>query len=392
MGTPWLAVPVGINAHRWVTRRREATVLVVVSSVVAGQRLMDVVDLIECDLRVQTVYTQGPGVFGNGVPELLRSLGVLRIPWQQAVQQRFDLVLAAAYEGLHELHGPIMVLPHGAGYGKRAPGFGGDSRPTYGLDAQRLIRDGRVLPASIVLSHESQRTVLARQCPPAAEVAVVAGDPCYDRMLASRRCRARYRTALGVPTGHELVVVASTWGPRSLFARDAELLDELVEELDPARFRVAALVHPAAWAAHGRRQMRAWLSRSCTAGLMLIEPDMDWRTVVLAADHLVGDQGSTTVYAAAIGVPVLHVGVPKDELDPDTPQAWLAEHAPRLDRTRAIEPQLRAAARRCGGAWAASVASRLTSRPGQARGILRAEMYRLLGLPAPAVSHQDGAA
>ena len=173
MGTPWLAVPVGINAHRWVTRRREATVLVVVSSVVAGQRLMDVVDLIECDLRVQTVYTQGPGVFGNGVPELLRSLGVLRIPWQQAVQQRFDLVLAAAYEGLHELHGPIMVLPHGAGYGKRAPGFGGDSRPTYGLDAQRLIRDGRVLPASIVLSHESQRTVLARQCPPAAEVAVV---------------------------------------------------------------------------------------------------------------------------------------------------------------------------------------------------------------------------
>lgn len=383
MGTPWLAVPVGINAHRWVTRERSSVALVVVPSVVAGQRLLDVVDLVETDIRVQTVYTQAPGAFGNGVGEFLRSLGVLQIPWQQAVNQRFDLVLASAYEGLHELHGPIMVVPHGASHGKRIPGHSGHPRQTYGLDAQRLIRDGRLVPKSIALSHQAQRAVLARQCPPAIEITVVAGDPCYDRLCASRGSRALYRKALDVPADCQLIVVASTWGQHSLFGRDAELLFELVAQLDRSRYRVAALVHPAVWFGHGRRQLRAWLAGPRSAGLMLIEPEADWRVAILAADRVIGDHGSTTVYAASLGVPVLHTGVPEDEVDPDSPQAWLVDQAPRLDRTKPIELQLQAAAAVCGPAWADEVASRLSSRPGDAHQILRQEMYRLLNLPVP---------
>jgi hypothetical protein len=386
MRSDWSPVPLGLDADRWLTRSGCSNVLVAMHSVVSGQRLLDIVDLLETDLRVQTVYTRGPGAFGNGVDSLLGSLEAAQISWWQATHERFDLVVAAGYNGMHEIHGPIMILPHGAAYGKRAyvgNGMGGAAeRQVYGLDSQRLIRDGRVVPSAVVLSHHKQREVLARQAPDVAPVGVVAGDPCYDRMLASVANRAEYRAALGIRPECELVVVTSTWGKRSLFGRDANLLPELMHEVGGGERRVAALIHPAVWYAHGPRQIRAWLAEARAAGLLLIEPYLDWRAAVLAADHVIGDFGSSTVYAAAVGVPVLHTGLPVAEVDADTPQAWLGANAPMLDRTRPVVPQLDAAAA-LAPALRDGVVARLTSVPGQSHRLLRQEMYRLLGMSVP---------
>ncbi|WP_158885531.1 hypothetical protein [Amycolatopsis anabasis] len=379
----WLSV-LGIDGERWVTRTGCRKVLVAVHTLVAGQRLLDVTGLVESDRRVQVCYTRPPDVFRHGADGFVRSIGALEIPWQQAVRERFDLALAAAYGGLPLLHAPIMVLPHGAGYAKRTPRAEAAGRlverGVYGLGAEHLIRDGRVVPASIVLSHEDQRERLARQCPRAAEFALVAGDPCHDRLRASAGRRAACREALGVRGDQRLVVVASTWGPRSLFGEHPDLPGELVRQLDPRRYRVAALFHPAVWGAHGRRQLRAWLRGERSAGLLLVEPEVDWRGVVLAADHVVGDHGSVTAYAAAAGKPVLHTDPPLDELDPASAQAFVAERAPRLRPAEPIEPQLTGTPP---DGWAEAVASRVTSRPGRAHALLRKEMYRLLDLPEP---------
>lgn len=379
----WLSVPVGREADKWVTRAGCRPVLVLVHTVAAGQRLLDVVGLIESDLNVQVVFTRVPDVFRNGTAEFVRSLGALEIPWQQAIHEPFSLVLSAAYAGLDEVRAPVMVLPHGAGYGKRVPNHADGAsarRVIYGLDPQRLVRDGRPVAGSIVLSHRAQRRVLARQCRPALASAFVAGDPCYDRMLASAPARADYRAALDVPPGCGLLVVASTWGRGSLLGRNIDLLSTLLEQLDPGRYRVAALVHPAAWFGHGPRQIRAWLREPCAAGLRLIDPEVDWRAAVLAADHLIGDHGSVTTYAAALGVPVLQVDPAVDDLDPGSPQAWLAAHAPRLAPSRPVEPQLLAAA---DAIDPAAVTALLTSRPGCAHRVLRERLYRLLELPLP---------
>jgi hypothetical protein len=251
----------------------------------------------------------------------------------------------------------------------------------YGLDSQRLLHDGRVVPSALVLSHHIQRDILARQTPSVAPVSVVAGDPCYDRMLVSRPHRAEYRTALGIPADKELVVVASTWGPLSLFGRDANLLPALLNELD-GRYRVAAVIHPAVWFGHGPRTLRAWLSDATAAGLLLVDPYQDWRTAVLAADVVIGDHGSSTVYAAALGIPVLHTGLPLGEIDADAPQAWLGTNAPLLDKNRPIADQFRAAAA-AAPILRDGVVARLTSEPGQSHRLLREEMYRLLGLTVP---------
>lgn len=383
----WLSVPVGIGSEQWMTRAARRTVAVVVHTMVSSQRLLDIADLVEADPEVQAVYVRGPDVFQEGVGAFLDDVGALEMPWQQATRERFDLVLAAAYGGLPELHGPIMVLPHGAGYAKRTPRSTGDGQPVeravYGLGAEQLVQGGRLVPTSIVLSHEAQWGLLARQCPPAADIAVVAGDPSYDRLRASTGLRPEYRDALAVRPDQQLVLVASTWGQQSLFNQRQDVLNILARQLDPVRYRIATLIHPAAWSGHGRRQVRAWLAGERAAGVIVIEPDVDWRAVVVAADYVIGDHGSVATYAAAIGKPVIHTGPPPDELDDLSPQAFVADHAPRYQPATPVEPQLRHAAATTPATWADDVTARLTSIPGRSHHVLREEMYRLLDLPVP---------
>lgn len=382
----WLPTPVGIDAVRWLTRTGCRTVLGVVHTIASCHRLLDVVDHIESDPRVQVVFTVAPDAFNHGVAHHLRQLGALVLPWTQATNQHFDLALAAASGGLHEVHAPLVVMAHGAGRGKltRARPHGGPvvSRPAvYGLDAQRLTRDGRVLASALVLSHDNERQVLQRQCPEALAVAVVAGDPCYDRLVASVTWRDRYRHALGLADGQELVVVASTWGRDGLFGNAPDLLPRLMDQLPAAGFRVAALLHPAVWGAHGHRQVRAWLRECREAGLILPDPTQDWRALVVAADHLIGDHGSVTTYGAAIGRPVLHLPTPPGVAvtSAGSAQDLVAATAGRLDPDRPVLAQLRAAR----PLDQQAVAAALTARPGQAGLLLGRTIYRLLGLASP---------
>ncbi|MFJ8965842.1 hypothetical protein ACIRG5_41280 [Lentzea sp. NPDC102401] len=383
----WVKVPIGVGAERWVTLAGLRTVLVVVHTLPSGQRLLDVVEHIETDQRIQVVFTPAPDVFDSGVIDWLRSLGALVVPWQQAIQQRFDLALTASYGGLGEIHAPRIVLPHGAGYGKLAPQATGKGprtrRQVYGLDAQRLTRDGRVLADVLVLSTNGQRSVLRAQCPEALSSVLVAGDPCYDKLRASTHLRKLYREALCVQEDQQLVLIASTWGAQSLFARSAELMPRLLQQLDNRKFRIAALLHPGVWFGHGRRQVLAWLSEYRRAGLTVLTPEVDWRAAVIGADVVIGDHGSIPVYAACARVPVLTVDGADTEVAPWSANALLAHHAPRLTWAAPIEPQLLAAAEHfCEDDYTAITAA-VTSKPDQAVPLLRNAIYHQLGLPEP---------
>src|SRR5262245_25312350 len=118
-GHDWRSVPVGPDSARWVTLQSQRIILIIIHTVTSGQRLLDVVQLLTADLRVQVVFTIAPDVFGNGVPELLRHIGGVVLPWQQAVHEHFDLAIAAAYGGIEDVHAPLIVIPHGAGFNKR---------------------------------------------------------------------------------------------------------------------------------------------------------------------------------------------------------------------------------------------------------------------------------
>ncbi|WP_125808016.1 hypothetical protein [Actinoplanes sp. ATCC 53533] len=385
MDHEWIQAPIGIDSRRWVSRVDCRTVLVVAHTMATCHRLLDVVELVECDPRVQVVFTVAPDVFNVGVKHHLRALGAVVLSWEQATRETFDVVIAASHGGLHELHGPLMVMAHGAGRAKIAirPARGGPPLRTptvYGLDAQRLARDGRILASKILLAHEKERDVLSRQCPEALGAAVVAGDVCFDRLVASLPLRERYRRALGIDDDQQLVVVSSTWGHHGLFGGDPGLLPQIMNQLSPRRFRVATLLHPAVWGAHGQRQIRAWTQDCQEAGMLLPDPCDDWRAVVAAADVLVGDYGSVTAYAAAIGLPILcRTMRGPEKVAPGSPQALAIDSAGRLDPSRSIRAQVRAAR----PVDFPRVAAAITSRPGRSRGLVRHALYQLLGLREP---------
>ncbi|MER5222987.1 hypothetical protein [Streptomyces flaveus] len=385
----WRHVSVWPDVERWATRRTRRRVLVVVHTVIAGQRLLDTTRLLEGDIRVQTFFTQAPDVFGNGVAEFLDQTGGLVMPWSQVVQTHFDLALAASHGSLHELHSPVIVLPHGAGHNKLTPA-GRPGRPVaqrgvYGLSRQRLVRDGAVVPEVIVLAHHEELTRLGRECPEALPVAEVVGDPCFDRIAASLPFRALYRDALGARAGQRLILVCSTWGPDSLLGQGWEVLERLVGELPQDEFRIAALLHPHVWNTHGAWQVRAWLAGLGRSGLSLVSPYGDWTGAVVAADYIVGDHGSVTLYGAMTGVPVLMAGRPDADVDPSSPLAELMSFAPRLRGDRPLRPQLRRSLATCRTHRHERVASRISSEPGRFSRKMRALLYRKLRLRAPAI-------
>jgi hypothetical protein len=383
MDHEWLDAPIGIDAYRWVTRESCRTLLAVVHSIVSCHRLLDVVDLVESDPRVQVVFTVAPDVFNDGVERYLHRLGALVVPWSQATRETFDVALAASQGGLHSIHAPLLAMAHGACHAKVMPTPGATGRSArgsvvYGLDAPRLVRDGRVLASAIALAHQSEREVLRRQCPEALPAAVVTGDICFDRLTASVAHRDIYRRHLGVGDDEHLVVVSSTWGRDGAFGGAADLLPRIMDRLPDGR--IAALLHPAVWGAHGRRQVKAWTRDCREAGLILPDPSDDWRALIAAADMVIGDHGSVTAYAASIGSPILIVSARWPHLAArGSAQAYVMDRASRLDLGRPIDAQMSAAR----PLDIARVASLLTSHPGQASRRLRRVIYRLLRLIEP---------
>jgi hypothetical protein len=344
-----------------------------------------VVDYVESDPQIQVLFTVAPDAFSHSVARYLDELGALVLPWEQAIRERFDLALSAAYGGLWQLHAPLLVMSHGAGHGKLTrPGEDGGPRlahpPVYGLDAERLTRDGRVLATALLLAHDGERETLRLQCPDALPAAVIAGDPCFDRLVASLSERDRYRCALGVSTGQELVVVSSTWGRDGLFGHAPDLLPRLMNQLPPARFRIGALLHPAVWSAHGTRQVLAWTRDCRAAGLILLDPTEDWRAMLVAADHVIGDHGSVTAYAAALGRPVLCLApAATASTARGSAQELVLTSADQLDPDQPLLPQLRAAR----PFDSVAVTAAITSRPGQSASLIRRTIYRLLRLHEP---------
>ncbi|MBM9503671.1 hypothetical protein [Actinacidiphila acididurans] len=382
----WRHVPVRLDVERWATRQVRRKVLAVVHTVVSGRRVMEAVRLLEGDLRVQVVFTAAPDVFSHGVAEFLDGLGGVVLPWQQAVEIEFDLAIAAAHGDIHELHAPVIVLPHGAGHNKLLPdGRRGlaATREVYGLNRQWLVRDGVVVPDTIVLSHKEDLARLARECPEALPAARVIGDPAYDRMMASLPGRALYRAALGVGPRQRLVVVISTWGPRSLLGQTPDVLEKLMAELPRDEYRVAAMLHPHVWNAHGEWQVRAWLADLCRAGLLLVSQHADELGPLVAADYVVCDHGSMALYGAASGAPVLMGSYPAADVSPDSPVAELSSFALRLNCERPIRKQLDRSSAGYDAERYGRVAARITSEPGRFTRRMRALLYRKLRLRPP---------
>ena len=368
----------------WLTVRAERRVLMMVPTMTSVKRLLDIADLFEGDLRVQLLFTVPPNMLGDGTAGLLGRLGVPLVPWRQAVAQRYDLAVTANLGGMAEVDAPVAYFSHGASRNKQAQPRGRGSIPVpariHGFARSALVQGGMLVPSAIALGHDRELALLAEDCPEALPVARVVGDPCYDRIVAGRGLREAYRDALGLGAGEKLVVVSTTWCGDSLLGSAPHQLERLVEQLPRSQYRVVLLIHPNVVAAHGAYQLRAWLGHLARKGLILTRPEQDWEPFLLAADYIVGDHGSVTLYGAAVGVPVLLGAYRASAVHPSSGAAALAAVAPRLVGSASVIEQLAQADEQYDAEAMAEVAALISSEPGSFARHTRSLLYGMLSL------------
>jgi hypothetical protein len=358
------------------------TVLFAARSAVALYRLLDVLPIFSGDDRITRLFTLIPGSdFGADALSTIDALGGRTVPWSEASGHTYDLVITASPKGdLSLLRGPQVLLPHGAGFNKSIPGEG-SADSASGLDPAYLRRNHRHAPIVLhALAHPEQIARLAATNPQAARRAKVIGDPTLERVLASSSLRDRYRAALGTGA-RELLVLVSTWGPESLIRQHPGLPARIAAQLPYDEYQLALVIHPNERSLLGTYELAERLAPAIDAGMILPDPHEEWASVLIAADALVTDHGSAALYyCAAQDRPVVSVRRAGGELIPGSAMDVLLRRVPRLDRAEDIVEALRAY-RPGPGQTAARMAF---ARHSEAAGLLRTEVYALLGLAPPA--------
>ncbi|WP_432012728.1 translation initiation factor 2, partial [Streptomyces cucumeris] len=359
--------------------REPRAALLAVRSAGALHRLLDVLPVFEGDERISTRITLVPGsAFDLDALALLDRAGARTISWEEACHTRHDLILCSSPKGAqYALTGPQVVLPHGAGFNKSVGAEGSPHLPS-GLDPHFLLVDSEPWADLYALAHREQVARLAEYCPPAASRATVVGDPTLDRLLESVAHRDTYREALG--TGERrLIVLTSTWGPESLLARRPELPRELIDQLPHDEYQLGLVMHPNEHSRMGGFDLTRRLAPAVSAGLVVAEPYTGWASLLVAADAVITDHGSTALYAAALGRPVISAYDGGSELLPRTPMARMLAAIPQLGRAADLDQALRAVETLSTERFA-NAAFELR---GQALSQLRTELYRLLDLSPP---------
>ncbi|MEV0785547.1 translation initiation factor 2 [Streptomyces sp. NPDC050423] len=369
----------GQQDSRTAGQQDSRTVIVAVRSAGALHRLLDVLPVFDGDTRVTIRFTLLPGShFDVGALAALDHSGARILPWEEARRIRHDLVLSASPKGeLHELSGRRALLPHGAGFNKTISNDGSPDVPS-GLDPHYLLVDGVPWADLHALAHEDQAARLAQHCPSAVDRVAVVGDPTLDRLLASVPHRQDYRGHLATGA-RQLIVLTSTWGPESLLARRPGLSADLIGVLPHDAFQVALIVHPNEYSHTGSFDLSRQLAPALAAGLVLTRPYEEWASLLVAADAVVTDHGSTALYAAALGRPVIGAYDGGRELLPGSPMAQLLDSVPRLSEASGLEHALRDSRTvdtrgHAAGAFA---------QQGRALPLLRQRLYRMLGLRPP---------
>lgn len=291
------------DGSTWRSVASSRTVLVVVGTLDSLSQILDVLPLVEADVRVQLIFTIESGsAFEHGLSAALNELGVISVPWHQAATMTVDVVIAAEdSDRLAQLHDPVMVLQR-----PDEARFLGRFRDARCLSAGLWVVPRPLRSRELIAADEEQRESQLQRRSFIDDYLLVAGDPSFDRMVISVPDRERYRQALRVAAGQRLVVVASSWGRDSLFGLHEDLPLRLLEQLPAEEFRVALVLHPNVWSAHGRWQILGWLREALDLGLLLVQPGSEYAAVV-AADVVIGDRGSLTRYAADLGSPTLTV-------------------------------------------------------------------------------------
>lgn len=292
----------------------------------------------------------------------------------RAHAQRWALIVVADHGHFHTLcpgGSPIAHIGHGSPskLGGRIPHLPWE----YGQAPRR--RNGEIAYCEMIEASEAIRDAIAQAEPALAPRIRVLGRLLDDEMLGSARDRAAGRASLGLDPGRPVLLVASTLGPRSLFATCWDALQAQLPSL-AGDYQIVLAPHP--------NEYGRWHARHADgSGLRLLEPERAAEEVIAVADALLTDFSSLCHKAALLDVPLVFMRCEPLPVWPQGATARLYAAWPKWDPSEPLAPALAEAGARCNDP--ATLASRawINSRPGQAQAAYRAWLReRLPGLAA----------
>ncbi len=287
----------------------------------------DLAPLFAADPRIDYRYAIVPGS-DHALPakRFILKYDLPEVDWEDVTKSNTDLVITASPRGFIFDRGiPTVVIPHGAGHNRLLP----DTSGVAGLCREHLVSDSGAKPSFIALPGAVAYRQLRQECPEALDRADITGDVCWERFHISEDRRQHYRRALGVSDTQKLIVLASTWGRDSLVGRDHSAIPKLHEWLSDPETVVAFVPHPNIDSGNPPSTDHRYASH-VRNGLIMVPPEEGWRSLIVAADYIVGDHGSVTVYAAALGRPVAIGEFGFSEMPAEGALARLGRELPRL--------------------------------------------------------------
>ncbi|NRQ32129.1 hypothetical protein HII36_09800 [Nonomuraea sp. NN258] len=354
-------------------------VLAVVRTFTSAIRLIDALSMFRGDTRVQVLFSiDESSAFSGGIHALLATAGARVISWEEAQDLECDAVITASENvDLRHAETPVLVLPHGIGFHKMVPESRSRGERVSGLVPSRYRRGRKVWMA---ISHPDQREQLRELSPDAADHCVLVGDVTYDRLIASLPLREHFRHLLGIGPHQRLVLMTSTWGADSLLGRNPGLPAKALGQLPIDEYRVALVTHPNIVSWHGAFHLQQVLADADDMGLIRIPPTQGWQAALIAADCIIGDHGSVTLYGAAIDRPLLLSGA-SDETITGTPPDRLRTLVPVFRDDRPIKDQIAQAIEGHRTGALNEISNGMFALHGQATAELRRFTYELLKLP-----------
>lgn len=326
---------------KWATFPDQCVVLAIVRTLTSAIVLLDTLKLFRGNSDVQVRFAlDSETAFNAGVEELLAEIvpGQLTALQDVGSQQPCLVLTASENVDLSPFTCPIVLVQHGIGFNKYVPDSRTGALRLSGIPRPEFTEWPNL---STLLGHPAQRDqLLAAGFHTLAKTSEVVGDPAHDAMRASGHLRDRYRAALGVGEGQTLVTITSTWGQESLIGRHQRLPRSLLAELPHDTHRVALVLHPNSWSWHSPWHLHTTFADELEAGLLLIPPERGWGATMVAADVVIGDHGSVTLYAAAIRRPVLLASDGGADGVADTTAEELRSLAPRLAVDAPLAPQI----------------------------------------------------
>lgn len=286
----------------------QKTVLIIVRSPTTLERSVELAQHLFNDMRVQTFFTipDNRSAFGNDLELRIHQKHLPFIPWQQARTTSFDLgIIASPIDDFPELDMPLLLISHGPG--------ATSNRSLHGVNnAHSDISTASISKHSrtICLASEDERALYSSH----RDLRTI-GDPVFDSLFLSVHRRQEFRNTLQAEK-RKIIVISSTWNFNSSIASHPQFISELLQHLPQDEYVVAAILHPNVWVGHGEWQIYTWLHDAIDAGLRLIPYDGGWQATVVAADYVLGDNGSVSIYANELGIPTGLISYsPNENLD-----------------------------------------------------------------------------